>query len=171
MNMNEPNRQPLLERIERGAEGVAAYLTLISAALIFLGVVLRNTVSASPSWITEIPTYGFVWAVFLSLACAFSRGPQLGLDIVVRQLPMTYQRILHLFGSLAMVSIAAIMAWLGFELCIRQLSTGAVSNTALRFPLGVVTLAMVLGFILLFLHGLSRFRTDPSLPESKERKS
>jgi TRAP-type C4-dicarboxylate transport system permease small subunit len=97
-----------------------------------------------------------VWAVFLALARAFSRGPQLGLDIVVRKLPFTYQKILHGFGAMAMLIIALLVAWLGVELCLRQFTTGAVSNTALRFSLWMVTCALALGFLLLACHALVR---------------
>ena len=52
----------------------------------------------------------------------------------------------------------ATMVWLGATLCLRQFSTGAVSNTALRFPLWIVTISMVLGFALLMAHGWARVR-------------
>ena len=78
MSSKNDQKNTVLGVIERSAETLAAILTLVSAALIFVGVVLRNLFSMSPSWITEIPTYGLVWAVFLALAGAFSRGPQLG---------------------------------------------------------------------------------------------
>ena len=169
MSPKNDQKNTVLGVIERSAETLAAILTLVSATLIFVGVVLRNLFSMSPSWITEIPTYGFVWAVFLALAGAFSRGPQLGLDIVVRKLPQKAQKLLHGFGALAMVAIAATMVWLGAELCLRQFTTGAVSNTALRFPLWIVTTSMVIGFALLMAHGWARVRgREPEPPSPRE---
>ena len=156
MNKKSTQKKTVLEMIENGAETLAAVLTLIAATLIFVGVLLRNLFSISPSWITEVPTYAFVWAVFLALARAFSRGPQLGLDIVVRKLPLKYQKLLHGFGAVAMLVIALLVAWLGVELCARQFSTGAVSNTALRFSLWMVTCSLALGFTLLAFHALAR---------------
>ena len=146
----------LLGRVERAAETVAAYLTLLASALVFGGVVLRNLFTVSPSWIAEVPSHAFVWAVFLALAGAFSRGPQLGLDIVVRQLPRGVQRALSIFGSLAMLAIACMIVWLGFELALRQFTTGAASNTATRTPLWLITLALPIGFALLGAHALAR---------------
>jgi TRAP-type C4-dicarboxylate transport system permease small subunit len=156
--MTEPTPTPPsgLQKFEHLAETLASHCALWAAVLIFTGVVLRNTLSSSPSWITEIPTYLFIWAVFMALAGAFSKGPQLGLDILVRRLPQFHQRVLQGLGSLAMFVISAAMSWLGFELFLRQWSTGAVSNTALRFPLCWVTLAMVLGFSLLWAHAGAR---------------
>lgn len=169
MNKKEHKKNTILDFIEKSAETVAAVLTLLAATLIFIGVVLRNVFSISPSWITEVPTYAFVWAIFLALAGAFSRGPQLGLDIVVRKLPLAYQKFLHGFGAIAMLVIALLVAWLGAELCVRQFMTGAVSNTALRFSLWAVTCSLVLGFVLLAAHAVARiFNESPEASKTNQ---
>lgn len=152
--MAEP-RQEMLLRFEQLVEGVAAFLTGLSAALIFLGVVLRNVFELSPSWVVEAPIYTFVWAVFLVLGGTFQRGVHLGLDIVVATLPAPLQRGFAVFCALAMVAIAATLVWLGLGLTLEQISIGAVSNTALKMPLYVVTAAMPLGFALLLVRALA----------------
>ena len=89
----------------------------------------------------------------------------------MRKLPHKARKLLHGFGALAMVAIAASMVWLGAGLCLRQLTTGAVSNTALRFPLWIVTISMVIGFGLLMAHGWARVRGREPEPLSRPTES
>lgn len=90
---------PIIEKIEKTTESVAAFLTIFAAVIIFLGVILRNIFKTSPSWISELPTYAFTWAVFLALMSAFSSGPQLGLDAIVRMFSARWQRVTYLLIS------------------------------------------------------------------------
>ena len=43
---------PIIEKIEKTTESVAAFLTIFAAVIIFLGVILRNIFKTSPSWIS-----------------------------------------------------------------------------------------------------------------------
>jgi TRAP-type C4-dicarboxylate transport system permease small subunit len=148
--MTEP-RPGLLLRFEQVVEDLAAILTGISAVLIFAGVVLRNLFDLSPSWVVEAPTYTFVWAVFLVLGGTFQRGLHLGLDIIVASLPAQLRRAFALFCLVAMAATAGMLVWLGARLTYEQFSIGAISNTALKMPLYMVSAAMPIGFALLFL--------------------
>lgn len=151
-----------LRRIEGGAETLAAVLVALSAVLVFLGVLLRNVFGTSPSWVVEAPIYTFVWAMFLVLGGTFQRGLHLGIDIIVARLPVGTRRAFAIFGSIAMALIAAILMWLGADLVIRQFVIGAVSNTALRMPLYIVSAAMPIGFGLLLLRAVADVMTRGS---------
>ena len=100
-----------LDRLDDRAELAAAALIFAAAMLVFAGVVMRNLFTTSPSWIAELPVHFVVWAVFLALAASFSRGAELGLDILVRRLAPTVQKLLHRLGALAMLLIAG--CWSG----------------------------------------------------------
>jgi TRAP-type C4-dicarboxylate transport system permease small subunit len=147
---------PFIKKVEEYAESIAAFLTIFAASVIFLGVILRNVFKTSPSWISELPTYAFTWAVFLGLMAAFSRGPQLGLDMIVRRFTHKWQQIIYYFSAVVMLVISVILMWLGSVLTVQQFLTDAVSNTALRFPLWVVSLALPVGFLLLAIHAVIR---------------
>jgi len=149
----------LVKKIEDTAESVAAFLTIFAASVIFLGVILRNVFKTSPSWISELPTYAFTWAVFLGLMAAFSRGPQLGLDMIVRMFPEKWQQIIYYASALVMLVISVILMWLGSVLTMQQFLNDAVSNTALRFPLWLVSIALPVGFLLLAIHAVARIIT------------
>lgn len=145
-----------LERLDDRLELLSATLILVAALLVFAGVVMRNLAATSPSWIAELPVHIVVWAVFLALSASFSRGVELGLDILVRRLPSPLQRILNKLGALAMLLIALLLAWLGFELAGRQHAMGVVTASAARTPLWLVTAAMPVGCLLLALHAAAR---------------
>lgn len=152
------------------AELCAATLAFAVAVLVFSGVVMRNLFTTSPSWIAELPVYLMVWAVFLALARSFSHGAQLGLDLLVRRLPPAVQIALDRLGALAMLAIAAMLAWLGWRLAVQQYTIGAVSNSATRTPLWLITAAMPAGCLLLAWHALRRLaapgvRAAPEKPE------
>jgi TRAP-type C4-dicarboxylate transport system permease small subunit len=116
-----------LDRLDDRAELVAAVLAFAAAVLVFAGVVMRNVFTTSPSWIAELPVHLIVWAVFLALAASFSRGTELGLDILVRRLSPRVQWALDRLGALAMLLIASMLVWLGIELVSRQYVMGAVT--------------------------------------------
>lgn len=145
-----------LDRLDDRAELVAAVLTFFAALIVFAGVVMRNIFSTSPSWIAELPTQMIVWAVFLALAASFSRGAELGLDILVRRLPPRVQWTLDRIGALAMLLIALMLCWLGGELVYRQYVIGAVTASATRTPLWLITSAMPVGCAMLALHTAAR---------------
>ena len=144
-----------LRRVEHSAETLAAVLVAASAAIVFLGVVLRNILGVSPSWVVEAPIYTFVWAMFLVLGGTFQRGLHLGIDIIVARLPDRLRWSFAIFGSLAMAAIAGVLLLLGAGLAFRQFSIGAVSNTALRMPLFMISAAMPVGFGLLLLRAVA----------------
>jgi TRAP-type C4-dicarboxylate transport system permease small subunit len=152
---------PIIEKIEKTTESVAAFLTIFAAVIIFLGVILRNIFKTSPSWISELPTYAFTWAVFLALMSAFSSGPQLGLDAIVRMFSARWQRVTYYFSAFVMLAISGILIWLGSVLTFQQFLTNAVSNTALRFPLWIVSLALPIGFLLMAIHAILRIMSNP----------
>jgi TRAP-type transport system small permease protein len=160
-----------LDRLDDRAELVAAALAFAAAALVFAGVVMRNVFTTSPSWIAELPVHLIVWSVFLALAASFSRGTELGLDILVRRLSPRVQWALDRLGALAMLLIASMLVWLGIELASRQYVMGAVTASAARTPLWLVTSAMPVGCAMLALHaaarlaGRERFKpVDEALP-------
>ena len=160
-----------LDHLDDRAELAAAGLVLAAAGLVFAGVVMRNVFTTSPSWIAELPVHFIVWAVFLALAASFSRGAELGLDILVRRLPPGVQWALDRLGALAMLVIAAMLVWLGSELVQRQYAMGAVTASAARTPLWLITSAMPVGCAMLALHaaarlaGRERFKpADEALP-------
>jgi TRAP-type transport system small permease protein len=160
-----------LDRLDDRAELVAAALAFAAAVLVFAGVVMRNVFTTSPSWIAELPVHLIVWAVFLALAASFSRGTELGLDILVRRLSPRVQWALDRLGALAMLLIASMLVWLGIELVNRQYVMGAVTASAARTPLWLITSAMPVGCAMLALHaaarlaGRERFKpVDEALP-------
>ena len=147
-------RPGLLLGFEQVVENLAAVLTGVSAVLIFVGILLRNLLDLSPSWVVEAPIYTFAWAVFLVLGGTFQRGLHLGLDVIVATLPLRLRRAFALFCLLAMAATAAMLMWLGARLTYEQYAIGAISNTALKMPLYTVTAAMPIGFALLFVRAV-----------------
>jgi C4-dicarboxylate transporter DctQ subunit len=148
-------RPSLLMQIEHFVEGIAALLTAASAVLIFVGIVLRNVFSTSPSWVVEAPIYTFVWAMFLVLGVTFRRGLHLGLDLIVESFPVRLKRAFAIFSAISMAIIAALLMWLGARLTFDQFNLGSVSNTALKMPLFIVTAAMPIGFGMLVLRAIA----------------
>jgi TRAP-type C4-dicarboxylate transport system permease small subunit len=88
------------------------------------------------------------------LGGTFQRGLHLGLDVIVASLPLQMRRAFALFCLLAMAATAVMLTWLGARLTYEQYAIGAISNTALKMPLYIVTAAMPIGFALLFVRAL-----------------
>lgn len=120
---------------------IAFSLAAMSIA-VFGNVVLRYVFNSGIVWSEEMSRYFFVWMVFLGAIAAMKDKMHLGVDILVKALPMKGQKVFFLISN----GIVLYLLWLLLEgswkmTILNMNSTGPVTGMPLSylFGIGIVT--------------------------------
>ena len=120
------------------------------ASMVFANVALRFLTDHSILWVEEVSRYLMIWLTFLGAGLVLRYGGHIGIDTLQERCPGIALWIrVAIFG--VMLAFFAIMLWLG----IRYVALAWSQTTPiLQIPIGVVYLAMPIGFALLLIHAL-----------------
>lgn len=72
-------------------------------------VIFRYVVLSPLPWSEELARYCFVWIVFLGGAIGLSRGAHLGVDLLIKLLPVKLQRTIETLSSVCIVIFAVVV--------------------------------------------------------------
>jgi TRAP-type C4-dicarboxylate transport system permease small subunit len=142
----------MLARLDR-AFLVANRWTVIAilaamAAMVFANVVLRFTTGVSILWVEEVSRYLMIWLTLLGAGMVLRYGGHVGIETLQDALP---RRAAAIRGAIVvllaaffvfMVAVGARYAWLGW----------GQTTPVLGIPIGVVYLALPIGFAFLLAH-------------------
>ena len=70
----------------------------LATLLMFINVVMRYLFDSSLPWALEATHYLFAWVVLVGAANGISTGTHLGIDILVKRLPVALARVIALIG-------------------------------------------------------------------------
>ncbi|MEI4472892.1 TRAP transporter small permease [Frigidibacter sp. MR17.24] len=132
-----------LRALRRLVDGVALLLIAYMACAILAQIVGRYFFNYSIAWSEETATFAQIWLTLLGAGIAMRHNQHVGVDVLVRRLPVWVQRLCGgagfvmgvwflatvVVGSLAMVAIGFI-----------------VKSPALRLPMAVPYTALPVGF-------------------------
>lgn len=77
----------------RGLEIVMVLCLLVMLVMVFGNVVLRLFFNTGIDWSEEIPRFAFVWMTFLGAIVGMRRRAHLGVDMLVRALPLLGRKV------------------------------------------------------------------------------
>ena len=140
-----PTFDRVLIRLNRWA--VIAILAAM-AAMVFANVVLRFLTDHSIIWVEEVSRYLMIWLTFLGAGLVLRYGGHVGVDTLQQTLPGHAAWIRAAIFALLLVFFAT-MLWLGVRY---SMVTWGQTTPVMQIPIGVVYLAMPLGFALLIVH-------------------
>jgi TRAP-type C4-dicarboxylate transport system permease small subunit len=142
------------------------------ALMVFTNVALRFLTDASILWVEEVSRYLMIWLTFLGAGLVMRYGGHIAIDTLQDAFP----RGAHLIRGVIFVLLLgffAFMVWIGTRYA---LLTWGQTTPVLQIPVGIVYLAMPVGFGLLIVHlvlmagpyvGERRFLSDAEFdPES-----
>nr|WP_243137328.1 TRAP transporter small permease [Desulfofundulus thermobenzoicus] len=127
------------------------------ATVIFAQVVARYALHNSLTWSEEVGRYAFVWITFFGAALAVKERSHVALDNLVKNLPITLQKIILFTGYMLMIIFSMVMAYAGwqiFELGANQLSA------ATQIPMKWVYIAIPAGSVLIIVYLLKNLIED-----------
>ncbi len=118
------------------------------ALMVFANVVLRFLTDQSILWVEEVSRYLMIWLTFLGAGLVFRYGGHIGIDALQDRLPR-YAAAIRTVIFVFLLGFFGFMVWIGFRYA--ALTWGQTTPVML-IPVGVVYLAMPVGFALLILH-------------------
>lgn len=102
----------LINRLE---EGIIAFLLAAMTLLTFVQVVLRYVFNSGLSWALEATTYTFGWLIFFGISYGVKVGSHIGVDVAVRSLSPTLQKVVGLTAVGLSLLYAALMIYGGYN--------------------------------------------------------
>jgi C4-dicarboxylate transporter DctQ subunit len=145
----------MLNRILNRLEEVLITFLIGAATLVIFFAVLHRFLSGVPwiqdytvqlnvSWAQELCIFMFVWMAKFGAAYGVRTGIHVGVDVIIRKLTGTPQKVLVLFGLLAGALFTGIVATLGANFVWHMSQTDQVSAD-LEVPMWYVYLCVPLG--------------------------
>ena len=117
------------------------------AFVVFYQVFTRYVLNDAAGWTEEIARYLLIAVTFLGGAMAVRRGTHIQVDVLYRFLPPKAGRVLALFVDLVRIAFFGYAAWLTWLLIER---IGSQRMAVVELPIGLVFVAMLIGFALMF---------------------
>jgi len=136
-----------LIRVNRWA--VIAILAAM-ASMVFANVALRFFTDRSILWVEEVSRYLMIWLTFLGAGLVLRYGGHIGIDTLQERFPAVASRIRAVI-FVVMLAFFVVMLWLGIRYAA---FTWGQTTPVMQIPIGVVYLAMPIGFALLIAHAL-----------------
>jgi len=112
----------------------------------FLQVIFRYLFNHPLFWSEELSRYSFVWLVFIGAAVAMKRGVHIGVDYFVNNLPLKLKNYLKILISV--LELFFLLTVINRSILVVRVNMSQHSP-ALRIPMGLVYLAIPVGFSLM----------------------
>jgi TRAP-type C4-dicarboxylate transport system permease small subunit len=118
------------------------------AAMVFVNVVLRFTSDRSLLWVEEVSRYLMIWLTFLGGGPVLRYGGHLGIETLQEAWPR-YAAAIRAAVFAILLGFFAFMVWVG----LRYAAFAWEQTTpVMQIPIGVVYLAIPIGFALMIAH-------------------
>lgn len=133
---------------------IVASALLSLAAIVFILIVLRYTVSIAPGWSDELPRYLMVWLAFVGMSYCVRMGEHVAIDFLVHKFKGHTQKVFY-FGILSTCFIfSLVLLYFGYSLYEKIALTGQTS-VSLGISMAYVYISLPVGAFLMaknFLH-------------------
>jgi TRAP-type transport system small permease protein len=135
----------LLIRLNRW---VVILILAAMAVMVFANVALRFLTDHSILWVEEVSRYLMIWLTFLAAGLVLRYGGHIGIDTLQSALPRHAAWIRATIFALMLIFFGT-MLWLGVRY---SMVTWGQTTPVMQIPIGVVYLAMPIGFALMIVH-------------------
>jgi len=152
-----------LNRLE---EFVVVFFMSLATIVIFLSILHRSLMSVDFlwdylwfvhfSWAQEVCIYSFIWMAKFGAAYGVRTGVHIGVDILVANVSLRYQRRLVSLALIIGILFTAVISFLGVRWVVFIYSTGQVSPDLL-LPMWIAYLCIPLGSGLMTIRFLQVF--------------
>jgi TRAP-type C4-dicarboxylate transport system permease small subunit len=160
--ISEKTRPAFGKALSRAAENLLFVLFAVMVFIVFVNVVARYVFQSSIVESEELARYSFVWASFLGAVFALNEEGHIGVDMVVKKLPPSLQKVVLVFAYLCMLVFSALCVWYGYVLAE---STFGWPSPATGIPYGYVGLIVPITFaamlVIVIRKLVAQFRSKP----------
>jgi TRAP-type C4-dicarboxylate transport system permease small subunit len=156
------SRSPVLRSLVNVERLAAAGLLSLTLVLVLVQVVSRYIFSSPLSWTEELARFALVWLTFISAGFVMARRLHVTVDLLAAKLNKRAAVLMDSFAMLVVLVVSAAMTIAGTQFAI---SAAKLNAPATDIPMSVVYTAAVLGFALIFVHGLLNTLVNLRHPE------
>ncbi|KIL34372.1 hypothetical protein SD71_20305 [Cohnella kolymensis] len=150
----------MLARIEKWFVGlnrlVIGILIIIMFLLVMGNVTARYFFESSFNWAEELASTIMIWITFLGIGLAMREGQIVAIETLYDYIPKRIAQYVRALVVLVVIAFMGFLVYLGFsysKVTMSQLSA------SLRWPLGLIYMAVPIGSILFILHVIAIFRS------------
>ncbi|TDW29523.1 TRAP transporter small permease [Cryobacterium psychrophilum] len=130
---------------------VASLALLVTLVLVLLQVTSRYVFQAPLSWTEETARFTLVWLAFVSAGFVMARRGHISVDLLVDKLGLKSKRVVNGFAISVVLITSVVMTWAGVQLA---LATVGLKSPAAGISTSLLYLAVAVGFLLIFVHGV-----------------
>lgn len=145
---------------------VSALFISITTILVVINIVLRYIFNSGLVWSEEVATGCFVWSVFIGAVAVFKHRGHVGVDIIVKKMPETMQKVVTLITDIILVALNGYMSYLS----VLYISK---SYTKMTPVLGIssvyISASVLIAFVLMTLYSI-KFVWQDLRGQAKEEK-
>lgn len=91
---------------------VASFFIVITTVLVVVNIVMRYIFNSGIVWSEEVATGCFVWSVFIGAVAVFKHRGHVGVDLVVKRLPVVLQKVVMTLMDVVLVLLNGYMSYL-----------------------------------------------------------
>lgn len=144
---------------------VAAIFISITTILVVVNIIMRYVLNSGLVWSEEVATGCFVWSVFIGAVAVFKHRGHVGVDIIVKMLPVGPRKALMTLMDIILVILNSYMAYLSIVYI-------SHSYTKMTPVLGVssayISASVVIAFVLMTVYSIKFVWQDFCGPKEAE---
>jgi TRAP-type C4-dicarboxylate transport system permease small subunit len=153
---------------EHFEECIMMVLMCIMVAIMTLQVFMRYVMNNSLSWPEEMTRYLFIWFVFLGISYAIKYDRHLRVDILLNYLPERFKKKLLFIDDVLFLVFAVYLIKPSLRVIQKLIETYQVSP-ALRMPMYIVYLGLLVGILLTLLRLIQKFISSVFLAKNNTK--
>ncbi|MCI8996638.1 MAG: TRAP transporter small permease [Lachnospiraceae bacterium] len=115
-----------------------------------LQVIFRYLFNHPLLWTEELARYLGIFVILLASSVALKHEQHIGIDVFSSKLPPEKLKLMKMFYALV---ILAVMGYLGYHSAVLMIKSFFTPTPAMRIPIGIPYLGMLMGYICSFLFG------------------
>lgn len=145
---------------------IVILLAAVMVLTVLVGVFFRYVLRNSLSWSEELARYLMIWAALLSISIGIKDKEHVGIQLIIRNLPIKYARILNFLVNVIILIFLSVLSYKGMFIAIKaipQLSLGL--GISMFWALLSIPVSGVLAIIQQIIQIINSFKPDITFNE------
>lgn len=134
---------------ENFEEIICGVFLITMVSLVIANVILRYVFNYSIYWSEEVSTICFVWAVFVGASAVYKKKMDIGIDVLIRKLPIKAQAIADMGVRFLMLLINGYILYMSVVFTVISYKK---PTAVLGISSAFVNSALIVGFGLITIH-------------------
>ncbi|MCJ7810476.1 MAG: TRAP transporter small permease [Desulfobulbaceae bacterium] len=126
-------------------------LLAFTVTLSFMQVILRYFFNAGFAWVPEIVVFAFISMTLLGASTGIRNGVHIGVDVIVKLLPLKFQKFSEIFTTLSGAALFLFMSYLTYKFVMYFREMGQLSIIT-EIPIWMMISYMPVAFLFMAFH-------------------